>query len=331
MKLNSTIYDIAVIGGGPVGLFAGALAGEMGAKCVIMESRCQLGGIMMAAYPDKDVYNFPGIPAIRGRELIEDLISKVKTYGVDTRQGEYADQLLDDGDGSLIIRTNRDEYISRAIIMTTGLRAHISPLVEYINIEDWDGTGIYENWPSLDDIKNKALVLLCGIAGEFRLPDESYQAAPGLTIISDQSALAGQQIKLSNTDGIKIEIFNEPWKIQMITGSSKPSSMAVRNEETGEVRNIKVDIIVGFYQGQSRQTLFSDWGIEMIGQNIKVDQKMQTNKQRIFAAGDIAWYPGKIKLLSAGIHEVKIALKNILKVLKKINSLHEVKGKDNVG
>ena len=82
--LRSTTYDITIIGGGPVGLYAGALAGEMGAQCNILESRCQMGGIMMSAYPDKNVYNFPGFPAIRGRELIQDLVNRVKAFGVDT-------------------------------------------------------------------------------------------------------------------------------------------------------------------------------------------------------------------------------------------------------
>jgi thioredoxin reductase len=327
--LKTTNYDITIIGGGPVGLFAGALAGEMGAKCNILESRCQLGGIMMAAYPDKDIYNFPGIPVIRGRELIQDLVNRVKSFGVDIRQGEYVNQILDGGEGSFIIISNRNEYISHAIIITTGLKAHYSPLIDYIRIQDWDGTGVFDDWPSFEEIKNKSLVLLCGISDEIRLPDELSQAVSGITVIWDRNVLGDHQVELFSPDGIKIETFRDPWMIRMISGDLKPASVILVNDETGEMQIIKTDVVVGFYRGQSRQTLFSNWGIEMIGQNIKVDQKMQTNMSKVYAAGDIAWYPGKIKLLSAGIQEVKIAMKNILKELKRATVIHELKRREN--
>jgi thioredoxin reductase (NADPH) len=284
---------------------------------------------MMAAYPDKNVYNFPGIPVIRGRELIQDLVNRVKTFGVDTRQGEYVGQILDGGDGSFIIMSNRNEYVSYVVIMTTGLKAHYSPLVDYIKIEDWDGTGVFDSWPSIEEIKNKSLVLLCGITGELRLPDELSGAVSELTVIWDRNVLGNHQVQLFSPDGIKIETYREPWKIRMISGDLRPASVYLVDDETGEMQGIKADIVVGFYKGNSRQTLFSNWGIEMVGQNIKVDQRMQTSMQKIYAAGDIAWYPGKIKLLSTGIQEVKIALKNILKELKTATDIHKLKRRKN--
>ena len=92
--MTSSIIDMTVIGGGPVGLFAAGAAGELGAVCQLIESRFDLGGMMLAIYPDKDVYNFPGVQVIKGRDLVSDLIHKATTLGMATRLGGYVEPTL---------------------------------------------------------------------------------------------------------------------------------------------------------------------------------------------------------------------------------------------
>ena len=328
--MESMIHDITIIGGGPVGLFSGAVAGEMGASCNVLESRCQMGGIMMAVYPDKDVYNFPGVPVIRGRDLIHELLSKLKAFGVSIRPGEYVDQIRNGEDDVFIVKSNRTEYVSRAVLMTTGLKAYYSPLVDYIQIQDWDGEEIYEGWPSLDELQGRRIAVLYGTPSLFQIPMELEDAIKSITIVCDENTVASHTIEIEDSGKIKIDTYRNPWRILRISGKGKPESLVLLNSQTGEEKDLKVDLVVGFYQGHSRQTIFSNWGLEMLGQQIKVDQRMQTSLSRIYAAGDIAWYPGKIKLLSAGIYEAKIAVRNVLKDIRKSKDAKEFKRRTDV-
>ena len=311
--MASEIYDITIIGAGPIGLYAAATAGEMGAACNIIESRLHLGGIMMAAYPDKDVYNFPGIATIKGRDLINDLIHKAMSYGLSVRLGEYVLEVSRGTNGSLVIKTGRGNYLSSAVIITTGLKAFSSGLAEYIRIREWDGSRIYESWPSPETLKNRSIALLCDSTSRLK-PLQSIASLPSsLTLILEKNVADEESSSVTWPENLGAEIYRHPWRLREITGVGIPEFIVLINDETREERTVAVDIVIGFCEGQARQTVFSRWGIEMLGQHIKVDQQMQTNVKDIYGAGDIVWYPGKIKLLSAGVHEAKIAVKNALR------------------
>jgi thioredoxin reductase (NADPH) len=313
--MASTVYDITIIGGGPIGLYSAAIAGEMGALCNIFESRFHLGGIMMAAYPDKDVYNFPGITSIKGRDLINDLLSRAKSNGMQARLGEYVHNIIAGSKGTVVIKSNKREYLSSSAIIATGLKAFYSPFVDMIKIQNWNGAGIYDNWPPAITIKGKSLAVIFGISSDQKIPSHIRQAAKKIHVIYDERWMKSTASEAIDGRKLDPEAFRPPWAIREIRGIEAPDFVVLDNEDTREKRELKVDGVIGFYEGQARQTVYSNLGIEMIGQQVKVDQRMQTSLKRVFAAGDIAWYPGKVMLLSAGIYEAKIAVKNALKLL----------------
>ena len=312
--MASTIYDITMIGGGPIGVFAAGLAGEMGAMCNVIESRLHLGGVMMAAYPDKEVYNFPGIQLIKGRDLINMLTEKARSFGLTARLGEYVNQILKGSNNTLIIKTNKQNYLSSTAIITTGLKAFYSPMVDSVQAESWESAGISESWPDPDLIRNKAVGVIDG-SGNAQIPIIVRNAARSIVFIIDEYYSGGQKVKLKSTEKAKISIVRSPWKLSRITADRNVKNLQFLNTRTGEEKQIPVDVVVALYDDQARQTLYSNFGIEMIGQQVKVDQRMQTSLKRVFAAGDIAWYPGKIKMLSAGINEATTAVKSALKSL----------------
>jgi ferredoxin/flavodoxin---NADP+ reductase len=303
----SDIFDLTIIGGGPVGLSAAGVAGEMGAQCYIIESRLHLGGIMQATYPDKDVYNFPGIQIIKGRDLVIDLIQKARAFGMVPRLGEYVTGISRGSNNSVTVKTNNDEYMSSTVIIASGLKAYYSPLTEHINIDDWNGSGIWENWPAADAIRGKKTVVLLNSSSQSLIPDYiKLDLAKFVWIVSDDS-VSGDVLKST------AEIIKGPWEIAAIKGHKVPQCLVIKNNESGEQRSIDLEVLIALYDVQPRQTLFSKFGIETVGGQIKVDPRMQTSLKRVYAVGDIAYYPGKIKLLSTGIYEARIAVKNALK------------------
>ncbi len=307
--MASRIFDISIIGGGPIGLFAAGAAGEMGAVCNIIESRLHLGGIMMSAYPDKDVYNFPGIQVIKGRDLIGDLIQKAKSFGMFARLGEYVNHIKSANKNTIIIKSNKGEYLSSTVLIAAGLKAQYSPLTDFIQVDGWNGSGIYEGWPSAETIAERKIAVICGSSGELEIPEEIIPHSANFVWIFEKSPDSNFSAKLRG------EIIGHPWVLAKIGGQKTADCMLLKNENSGEERSIEVDGIVSLLDFQPRQTLYSNFGIEMLGHNIKVDQRMQTSLKRVYAVGDIAYYPGKIKLLSTGIYEARIAIKNALKVI----------------
>jgi thioredoxin reductase (NADPH) len=313
--MATTIYDIAVIGGGPIGLFSAATAGELGALCLLLESRLHLGGLMMAAYPRKDVYNFPGIVSIRGSDLVDNLITKAVSNGMISRLGEYVNKMAPGSRKTVVIRTNRHEYMSSTAIITTGLKAFYSPFNDYIKIDNWEGAGIYESWPPVYAVKDKVVCVFAGTAEELNVPNHIRDAAREIIMVIDETWINILDLKVVSSGNAGIRVIQKPWAIDGIVGEKVPECLIMRNSDTGAKLEIALDVAVGFYTGQARQTVYSGFGIDMIGQQIRVDQRMQTTLKRVFAAGDIAWYPGKIMALSAGIYEANIAVKNALKLL----------------
>jgi thioredoxin reductase len=305
--LASKIYDINIIGGGPIGLFAAGVAGEQGALCNIIESRLHLGGIMMAAYPEKNVYNFPGIQAIKGRELINELATKALSLGAVAKFGEYVGDIRKGSSKTMVVKSNIGEYLSSAVIIATGLKAQYSPLSDIINIDHWDGSGFYENWPPVKSIQGRRVAVIVGTKNEINVPAEIEAISSNFVWFMSDSK--------TPTDDLKGEIVRYPWMVGKINGRKGPDSVMVNNVQTDDQRSYEIDTVISFVDLQPRQTLYSNFGIEMAGSQIKVDQRMQTSLKRVYAVGDIAYYPGKIMLLSTGIYEAGIAVKNVLKII----------------
>lgn len=312
--MTSTIYDIIIIGGGPIGLFTAVTAGEMGAACLIIESRLHLGGVMMAAYPDKEVYNFPGIAQIKGRDLIADLTDKAMSFGLVTSLGEYVRNIKSGNKGTVIVRSNKNDYVASTAIVTSGLKAYYSPFIELIKVKNWNGNNIYDKWPDADKIVGKIVTIIFGSSYNKEIPQKIRQAASKIYLIKDENMPDSMETELNDKHSEDAEVLRGSWTVKEINGLNEPEYIILENIKTAEIKEIKIDIVIGFFENQSSQTVFSNIGIEMVGQQIKVDQKMQTSIKRVFAAGDIAWYPGKIMLLSAGIYEARIAVKNALKM-----------------
>jgi ferredoxin/flavodoxin---NADP+ reductase len=309
------VFDIMIIGGGPIGLYAAAAVGETGASCILIESRPQLGGTMRAIYPDKNVYNFPGVALVKGRDLIIDLENKISVFGVITRLGEYVYSIIKGSEGLVTVKSNKGEFHASSVLLTTGLKAYYSSFMDYINISDWDGTGVYENWPPPDTISKKNVAMIIDTQSDQNIPDYLCSAASGLLIIS-REALSEKLLNCFSPD-IETELINEPWILLNISGTKVPEYLIIKNKKTSEERKIKIDLVIGFFESRPRQTLFSNLGIETVNYQIKVDPKMQTSMKGVYAAGDIAHYPGKVMLLSAGIYEAKIAVKNALKLIRR--------------
>jgi thioredoxin reductase len=307
VALVSKIYDISIIGGGPIGLFAAGIAGEQGALCNIIESRLHLGGIMMAAYPEKDVYNFPGFQVIKGRDLINELASKAKSFGAVTKFGEYVSDIRKGSSNTIIVKSNKGEYLSSTVILATGLKAQYSPLAELIDIRGWDGSGIYESWPPIESIGDKRVAIITGPNGDIDIPDEIASNSKDFIWLLSNSKIASRDLRG--------EIIRHPWKVIKIIGEKIPGYVLLKNEQSGKERSFEIDAVISLVDLQPRQTLYSNLGIEIVGSQVKVDQRMQTSMKRVYAVGDIAYYPGKIKLLSTGLYEAKIAVKNVLKII----------------
>ena len=113
--------DLLIVGAGPVGLFGAYYAGVRTLKTALIDSLEEPGGQITAMYPEKAIFDVAGFPAIRGRDLVEELVKQAAPFDPDYILGHQAVG-LERGAGAFAITTSEGLRIeTRAIVITGGI------------------------------------------------------------------------------------------------------------------------------------------------------------------------------------------------------------------
>ena len=322
----SDVVDITILGAGPSGLAAAYYAGHRDASVRIIESLEQIGGQVAAVYPEKHVYDVAGYPKIQGQALVDLCAEQGLQYDPEVRLGEEVqtlERLNENGEELLSVTTDKGgPFLSRALIITAGHGAFEPRKLGIDDIDIWEGKGLHYFVREKDVFRDRTCVIVGGgdSALDWTLGLQDTAKHPIALVHRRDSFRALEtsvnEAKQLETEG-RVKILT-PYEVREVEGDGHIRSVTVENTKSGETEQVECDALITLLGFHSHLGAIADWGLELEGKRqIKIDPTTcQTNLPRVYAAGDVAGYPGKITLITIGMGEAAIAANNAVAAIR---------------
>jgi thioredoxin reductase len=319
---DDSVVDITILGAGPTGLSAAYYAGHRDASVRIIESLEQLGGQVAAIYPEKHVFDVAGHPKILGQKLVDLCAEQGLQWGADLRLGEEVqtlDRVSQNGEELLAISTDKgNTFLGRALIVTAGHGAFEPRKLGVDDIDDWEGKGLHYFVREKEVFRDRTCVIVGGgdSALDWTLGLQDT-ARPPIALVHRRDRFRALESSVNEARELeqngRVRILT-PYEVRAIRGDGHISAVTVENTESGDTEDVPCDALITLLGFHSHLGAIAEWGLELEGKRqIKIDpMTMETNLPRVFAAGDVAGYPGKITLITVGMGEAAIAANNAI-------------------
>ncbi len=309
--MKQEVYDIAVIGGGPVGMFTAFYASLRHVKTVLVESLATLGGQVTALYPEKTILDVAGFSGIKGSAFITELDKQLHLFPVDIKTETTVVNVEQTGELFTVTTDIGKPFQAKKVIITTGKGAFEPRKMQVDGVDELVGQGVHYFVMHKQDFANHHVAIAGGGDSAVDMATMLNDITRSTTIIHrrdnframEQSVLALEQSTV---------IQETPKKISHIekqkNGQLKITLAQVKDNDI--VNNIVVDDLIINYGFISESNTIQGWAIqpEISGQVFKVNQEMQTSVPGIFAVGDASHYPGKSDLIAIGFGEAPHAV-----------------------
>ncbi len=302
-------FDAIIIGAGPVGLFAVHQLGLKGLNAVVIDNLDKAGGQCIELYPDKPIYDIPAVPECTGEELTLKLQKQIEPFKTDFFLNERVEELKEDKNNWVVKTSKKNEFRSPNIIIAGGVGSFEPRKLQVKEAEKFEGKSLFYSVKNKEEFKNKNISIFGGgdSALDWALELSKFS---NISLIHRRDEFRGAQHtineikKLEKTGKVSIKT---PCQLVSIGGDKYLESIKVKFD-SGKTENIKTDVILSFFGLVMKLGPIAEWGLGMSKKTIEVNTiNFETNKKGIFAAGDICSYPGKLKLILSGFHEVALA------------------------
>jgi thioredoxin reductase len=303
------IMDITIIGGGPVGLFAAFYAGMRQASVKIIESMPQLGGQLSALYPEKYIYDVAGFPKVRAQELVQNLIEQANLFNPVYCLEEKVLHVVKNEDGIFELTTNKGLHLSRTVIITAGCGAFEPRKLNIPGAEKYEGKNLLYFVNNLNQFRDQDVLIAGGgdSAVDWALMLEPI--AKSVTLIHRRDTFRAHEHSVERMKKSSVRIIT-PREIQSLHGEERIEKVVIVDKKTGSTEELHVDALIVSFGFVSSLGPIKEWGLHIENGGIVVNSRMETNIPGIYAAGDIATYPGKVKLIAVGFGEAPTAVNN---------------------
>ena len=297
--------DLLVIGAGPTGLFSAYYAGFRGLRIAVVDSLPELGGQITAMYPEKAILDVAGFPSVKGRDLVEGLVEQAATASPEYFLDRTAQTLTHHGDSVTIGLDDGTEITAGAVLITAGI-GKFSPRPLPAG-EGWLGKGMEFFVPSFAPYAGKDVVIVGGGDSAFDWAMHLEPVAKTVTLVHRRDAFRAHQRTVDAVRDSAVEIVTKA-EVSALRGNGalEEVDITVGDEVTTRPAQALVAALGFIADLGPLQT----WGIEVQKRHVVVNSAMRTSLERVFAAGDITEYPGKVRLIAVGFGEAATAVNN---------------------
>lgn len=304
---DNQIYDLTIVGGGPAGLYGLYHAGMRGMTAKVVDSLEQLGGQLMAMYPEKYIYDVAGFPKVLARELVENLVEQGLQNDPAVCLGERVEGLEQRPDGTFKLVTDKGEHLSRTVVLTVGIGAfqprRMANVPNSIRLE---GRGVSYFVTDLKRLHGKRLLIVGG--GDSAVDWANMLAEHAdVTVIHRRGEFRAHEasVQAMLQSSVNVLTFHE---LKDVHGDDYVSGATIYDNRTKEEQTLDFDEVILSLGFLANLGPIQEWGIEFEARKIKVNTEMETNIPGVYAAGDCTTFAGKLDLIATGFGEVAIAV-----------------------
>ena len=301
--------DVVIIGAGPVGLFAVFELGLLDMKCHVIDILDKPGGQCAELYPEKPIYDIPGMPSVLGQELVDSLMKQIEPFSPTFHLSSMVQEINKIDDIFWELKTDSDEvFKTKTIIIAGGGGSFLPKKPPIKEIENFENNSVFYSIKNKEKFRDKDLVIVGGGDSALDWVLNLEPIAKRITLVHrrDQFRAAPDSVK-------KIFSLIESDKIDFIIGqvSSLNGKDGILESLKCKTPNTEVEVscdaLLPFFGLTMKLGPIANWGLNLNENLITVDtEKFETNEKRIFAIGDINTYPGKLKLILCGFHEAAL-------------------------
>ncbi len=319
--------DVAIVGAGPVGLFAVFECGMLGLECHLIDSLEGLGGQCLALYPEKPIYDIPGMPKVMAGELVARLAEQAAPFDPVYHLDQQVMSLTSTEIGWRLETSAGTEIEARAVVLAAGVGAFGPNRPPLAHIEDYEGRSVFYLVSRREDFRDRRVVIAGGgdsaidwvlslaeIARKVYVVHRrpKFRGAPETVARMQELAAAGERVEIV-----------VPYVLHGLEGHDGMLEAVVVATLKGETRRLEADVLLPFFGLSMNLGPIADWGLALDKHHILVDPaSCATNRAGVFAIGDIASYPGKLKLILCGFSEAAMAAHAIYKLVHPERELH---------
>lgn len=307
--MSDQMYDVTIIGAGPVGLFTAFYGGMRQAKVKIIESLPHIGGQLSALYPEKYIYDVAGFPKIRAQELVDNLKQQADMFDPTIVLSQSVEKIERLEDESFKLTTATEEHYTKTVIITAGNGAFEPRRLTVEGIEAFEGVNLNYYVENMEQYAGQK-IMLCG--GGDSAVDWALMLEPiaeEVTLVHRRNEFRAHEHSIEQLQNSSVNILT-PFVPEEMVGTDRIEQVKLKEVKGDREIELDVDAVLVNYGFVSSLGPIKKWDLEIEKNSIVVNSKMETNIPGIYAAGDICTYPGKVNLIASGFGEGPTAINN---------------------
>ncbi len=318
--------DIAIVGAGPVGLFAVFEAGMLGMRCHVFDALDLPGGQCTALYPEKPIYDIPGYPRIAAGVLVERLVEQAAPFAPAYHLGHPVTR-LEEGEGGFVVANAAGEAVAaRAVVIAAGAGAFGPNRPPLAGIEAFEGKSVFYLVRRREDFRGRRIVIAGGGDAAVDWALSLAELAARVTVVHRRAQFraapqsVAQLRALADAGRVELAI---PYQLHALEGEGGELSAVVVAALDGSTRRLEADVLLPFFGLATDLGPLAEWDLALDRNRIAVDPATcATSRPGLFAIGDVAAYPGKLKLILSGFAEAALAAHAIYPLVFPGTALH---------
>lgn len=302
------VYDITIIGGGPVGLFAAFYAHLRHAKVKIIESLPQLGGQPAILYPEKKILDLPGFPSVSAQELTDRLLEQLQAFDTTVCLDETVLSLS--SEELVTIHTTKGSHHSKAVIIAMGGGAFQPRPLDIEGVENFEN--IHYHVSDLQHYQDQEVLVLGGgdSAVDWSLAFEPIAAKT--SIVHRRDEFRALEHSVADLKASTVAVYTPYLPVSLEGDGPLARAITFKKAKSDEMLTLPFDHLFVNYGFKSSVGTLKDWGLELHRNRILVNSKQEASLPGIYAAGDCCYYEGKVDLIATGFGEAPTAVNNAM-------------------
>jgi thioredoxin reductase (NADPH) len=318
--LNSQETDVLIIGAGPIGLFAVFELGLLGLKARLIDTLDRPGGQCAELYPEKPIYDIPGLPTISGQALTDQLMEQAAPFEPEFRFGQRVDGLSKRPDGRFQIVTDAGEvHVAPVVFIAAGAGSFTPRKPKVDGIAPYEGKSLFYAVRQCADFEDRDLVIVGGGDSALDWTLDLLPSVKSLTLVHrrDKFRAAPHSVDAMEQAVAEGRMRFVMGDLERLDGGNGDLTAVTVKSKAGST-TIEADRLLTFFGLNIELGPIAEWSLDLEdGKQIRVDtEKFQTSTPGVFAIGDINWYPGKLKLILSGFHEGALAAQEAFRIAR---------------